>query len=362
MRVYWKIRLLNPEKLPRRGPCFFYGNHSNMLDAFILNCFTPWSDPTGGVLTQEFYRRKFIRWSLLNFDVHPTKKRLAEPKLIRAIKGMIDRDRKIVIYPEGGSRWDGTPMPWIETTAKIFLRSDIPVYPVVMHGSYATWPRWADYPRRGLIEVEVLDPIQLPRDTPLDLALQKYQQPIAFDESIVPDRFKPWKAKRPASGIHRLLYRDPDTGEQDGIFTPDGHVVQNQSGSIRYRMCADSSLVDEVSGKLFTTSELYDRISKLPPQSDSNGVFLANVVDYSTEDEFPNLVQHGQSRATLFDDHIEVRGSASKRSIDFEDVIGFDVERNSKLQVFTANEMHQFYFTENGSALGWRDAIHRLMN
>ena len=332
-----------------------------MLDAFILNCFTPWSDPTAGVLTREYYRSRFLRWALYNFDVHPTRKRMAEPNLIRAIRRMVENGRKIVIYPEGGSRWCGTPMDWIESTAKIFARSGVPVYPILMHGSYVSWPRWANYPRRGKIEIEVRDPINLTRSTPPDEALSAYQAPVNFDECQTPERLKPKRAFKPASGIHRLLYRDPDTGQQDAIISPDGVHVQNKSGSINLQMLPDSSLIDVKSGETFLTSELYLQISAIPLQRDTRGCHLKNHVEFSSETDFPNLNKHGRADACLYDDRIEIETQSDKRVIELEHVIGVDVERNLKLQIFSRNEMFQLSFVEDGSALGWKDAIQRII-
>lgn len=362
VRWYWDVKLLNPEKLPAKGPCFIYGNHSNMLDAFILNCFTPWNDPTAGVLTREFYRNGFLKWALGTFDVHPTRKRLPEPGLIRTVKRMVDNGRKIVIYPEGGARWSGEPMLWIETTAKIFLRSGIPVYPVITHGSYVSWPRWADHPRRAKIEIEVLDPIELPRSTPFEEALAIYKKPLAFDECRVPDHLKPSRAKNPAAGIHRLLYRDPDTGEQDGLVTTDGTAITNTSGSISLTMNPDSSVMDARTGETSYLSDWYNRITQLPLLKSSDGSYLNNIVEFNSETEFPNLLGHGTSQVYLYDDHITVSSRNVDRTIEFDKIIGIDVERNRKLQVYYKDEMFQLDFTGTGSALGWHNAIQQLTN
>ena len=138
----WRPRRVGPEPFPE-GPCFFYGNHSNMLDPFVLNAFTPWARPTAGVMTLERLRRGTAAWAFRRIGLLPTRKRIPEPPLIRAIYRLLDEGRQVVIYPEGGQRWDGRPMPWIEATAKLFIKARVPVYPVVTHGSYLGWPRWA---------------------------------------------------------------------------------------------------------------------------------------------------------------------------------------------------------------------------
>ncbi len=359
VRVLWHPRLPGGAEALRKGPCFIYGNHSNRWDPFILNCFTPWSDPTGGVMTQEFFRKPFLKWALSRIDLHPTRKRMADPHLIRVFHRMVADGRKIVVYPEGGSRWTGRPEPWIRSTAKVFTRMGIPVYPVVTHGSYTSWPRWATYPRPGRVEVEILEPLTFTRDTPLEQAIQQLKAPIAFDENLAPEHLRPRWAYRPADGIHRLLYRDLQTGERDGLISRDGTYVENKDGSLRLKMLPDSRLLDERSGEIHLTGDLYERVRDMPLSKGPGGELLENNVEYHTEIDFPHLVGHGNVNARLFDDSIQLSGAAV-RSIPMTDLHGFDVERNFKLQLFLKGEMVQLSFVGEGSALAWRDALSRL--
>src|SRR5690625_7420975 len=78
-------------------------------------------------------------------------KYVTEPGIVREVIRMIDQRRMIVIFPEGGRRWDGRPKSWIESTMKLFWRMRIPVHPVQIHGSYLAWPRWADHYRKSKI-------------------------------------------------------------------------------------------------------------------------------------------------------------------------------------------------------------------
>ena len=360
IRVYWRPKLRKPSPLPKRGPCFFYGNHSNRWDPFILNCFTPYFDGTGGVMTQEFFRTPFLAWALRSLDLHPTRKRIAEPHLIRTLYRMLNEGRKVVIYPEGGSRWTGRPDPWITSTAKVFVKAGVPVYPVVMHGSYTSWPRWATYPRPGRVEVEVLPPLTFERRAPLDEAMAKLKAPILFDENDLPDRLRPRWAYRPAAGIEKLLYRDPQTGTWGGLYTPDGTRVASRDGDLRFTMLPDSRLRDEATGDLHLTGKLYDQVKALPVLVDADGAFLRNRVAVHHETEFPNLQPRGDGEAVLFADAIRIKAGDFERTLGLEALVNVGIERNFKLQLFGEDEMVQLSVVHEGSALAWQDAITRL--
>lgn len=357
----WRPVLLNPEAFPASGPCFFYGNHSNMLDAFMINKFTRWGHATAGLMTQERLRKGLTARCLKGLGLLPTRKRVPEPHLIRNLYRLLDAGRQVIIYPEGGQRWDGRPMPWIEATAKLFVRCGVPVYPILVHGSYLGWPRWASYPRPARIQVEVLPPLRFERRTPIEEALPRLQAPIAtHDDTDAPETTRPKRAYRPAAGIHRLLYRDPDTGANGGLFTPDGTCVVNRAGTLRLTMLPDSHLLDEQTGQCHATGDLYAQIRNLPLEKDRDGALIRNRVALHTEVAFPDLVPHGMVDAVLYDDAIRLSGTPPTLTLGLDTIRYADIERNYKLQLTLDDRMVQLSFVEDGSALHWLDTLQRL--
>ena len=360
--MIWRPQLSDKAKrLPIDGPCFVYGNHSHNYDPFILNLFTDWGYGTTGVLTQEYFRGKLSGSIMRDMRLIPTRKHIPEPHLIRKIFKKIENNERIVIYPEGGRRWDGRPLPWIESTAKIFIKCGVPIYPISTLGSYIAWPRWAKYPRRAKMRITCHEPLTFDRKAPFEDALAKLRAPIDFDENIVPDELKPNWAYRPADGIHRLLYRDPESGENGGIYTPDGTYIANRAGTLRFKMLPDSTLLDEKTNEVFTTAELYERVKQLPLQKNDAGALIENDVILHVEEQFPELTAHGTVRASLYEDGVSFKGKDIDWHVGLEDLIHAGIERSSKLQLFQKDRMLQLTFPfEGGSALHWQDVFYRL--
>ncbi len=341
-------------------PCFVYGNHSHNFDPFILNHFIPWGESTRGVITKEYHRGRLLRKILQDIELQPTRKHVPEPHLIREIYRMIAAKYAVLIYPEGGRRWDGRPAPWIESTAKVFVKSGIPIYPVITHGSYIAWPRWATYPRRSRVRVEVKPPLQFDRKAPFEEALGILKAQMAIDETIVPDDLKPYFAYKPAQGIHRLIYRDPVSGVNGGVSTPDGTYVANAAGTFRYKMQKDSTLLDEKTGEVHTTNTFYDQVRAMPLERDAGGAYIRNTVQMHTEEQFPRLDPHGKVEIALYPDEIRISGPSIHITLPLEDALYTGIERNSRLQLTLAAQMMQFTFDGEGSALQWEETIQRL--
>lgn len=365
IRAMWRPELVDEENFPE-GPCFIYGNHAHNLDPFMLNLFTAWGNSTSGVLTMEHMRKGPLAYLLRGIGLLATRKAVPEPHLIRKIYQRLDEGRMVVIYPEGGRRWDGRPKPWVASTAKLFARCGVPVYPVITEGSYVAGPRWARFSRPARIRIRCLEPLHFPRKTPVEKVLPELAAAIDIDENIVPDDVKPRWAFRPADGIERLLYRDPATGQSGGIYTPDGTTVVNSAGTLHLKMCPDSTLLDERSGEVHTTGDLYERISNLPLTPQADGSLVRNQVDLHTETlgdlNAPlNLTPHGRVEAALFADSLRIHGLGTNLSIGLEDIRFTGIERNYKLQLTLDDRMIQLSFVQGGSALQWSDTLRRLM-
>lgn len=357
---FWQLELRNPDALPE-GPCFIYGNHSHNLDPFFLNAFMPWGRSTAGIMTLEYFRHPLLAAALRSVHLFPTRKTVPEPHLIRTIYRLLEEKKIIVIYPEGGRRWDGRPKPWQPSTAKIFVKAGVPVYPVRTHGSYVGWPRWATYPRRARIQIEIGEPLQFDRRTPLDEALPQLKAPIAFDENRVSNAVRPTWAFRPAAGIHKLLYADPFTGDAMPLTTDDGCYVTNHAQTVRLRMQPDSSLLDERSGEVYYTGDLYEEIRARALHPLPDGALLRTTVHVHIENEFPTLIPLGLVAAALFPDHLHLPGvDAVGERIPLTDIPFWGIEKDCKLQLTLPERMVQLSFRGAGSALQWQDALRRL--
>ncbi|MEM1270448.1 MAG: lysophospholipid acyltransferase family protein [Bacteroidota bacterium] len=351
MRVLWRPKAVGIEHRPE-GASFVVGNHSNNMDPFLINLFTP--QPSAGVMAHDHVRAGLFARSLRAIGIFPTRKRVTEPGLVRHLFNLLEHDRSIVIYPQGGRSWDGRPLPWIlPSTLKLYAKTGAPVHPVRVQGSYVGWPRWADYPRPARIRVEFLEPHVFARsDTPATIE-QVLRPLIDEDESEPPAECRPRWAYKPASGIHRLLYRCPESGSFGTVTSPDGrHVV---TPTRRYRMHADSTLADVQSGETTTPTKLYAQLRKLPLDRSTTAPLLEQRVDvYIEADEA--YAPLGPHTARLFADRIELAG-ARRETFSLETIQSTDIGTNRRLHVYTSSGHRELRFEYGGSALGWMNVI-----
>ncbi len=350
-RVCWDLELLGGNELPP-GPCFIYGNHSGNYDPFIYNAFTRLGQSTAGVMTMEYLESGPIASLFQAVGIQGTRKRVPEPHLIRRIYEMLKAGRRVVIFPEGGRRWDGRPAPWIESTAKLFMRAGAPVYPVEIIGSYVAWPRWAPWPRPAHVKVKVHPALDF-SDTPtLEEGLIRLKEPISADETIVPEEVRPKWAFRPAVGLDRLLYRDPFTGEFGGVVVDGGSHATAKRGEHRWRVLPDSRLMHSDNDEPESTADLYERIQSFPLPEDRSQPLLTQ--QSTTWMSGPDPAKTSLT-IRLYHDRVEW----GERVLPLESIQYMGLERSDRLWLLVGHEQLNALF-KTGSALAWYDTLGRL--
>ena len=361
-QLLFNPRITNPENMPSTGPCFIYGNHSNYFDPFMINVGIT-QEPTAGVMTRDQFHKTLPRIFMDSIGIVPTSKYVPEPGIIRSVIRMIDQRRIIVIFPEGGRRWDGRPKSVIETTLKLFWKMKIPIHPVQIHGSHLSWPRWADHYRRASVEVRFMKPIHASDFDDFETFSEFCKDQINFNEYDPPIDAYPTSCKKPAAGIQRLLYRCPETGSSGTVYSPDGEHVYSRDAAFRYRMTHSSRLIDG-DGKEHSVLDLYDAINEMPMtwiDPSERIVLQHNGSQIFRIDEEHQLVKLDKAIVELTDERLSILMGSDQTHLPMEEMRYISVEQNHKISVTTADKMLQFTL-EGKSALQWQNYINRLKN
>lgn len=357
MRYMCNPRIEGREHMPTTGPVFLFGNHSNNFDPFILNHKLT-EEPTAGVMTSEYFRKKTSRLFMGSIGIVPTVKYVPDPGVIRDLVRMKDQKRMVVIYPEGGRRWDGQPKPVVESTLKVFYKFGLPVHGVRVHGNYLNWPRWASNPRRNNCILEFMKPFQASDFANFEAFRDACIEVLNIDDYNPPEECYPIKAKHPAKGIHKLLFRCPITGVSQMVNTPDGTIVSSSVADWQFTMDPASRLVD-AAGERHSLIDAYKEMCTLPMLADSEGMMLDQPADIFVEFEYPNLISKGSGTARLYRDRVEWEAGSESGVVPIEDILYISIEQSRKISLTTKEFMLQFVFPAT-SPLEWQHYLRRL--
>lgn len=357
-KYFFNPRITNPENAPKTGPCFIFGNHSNYFDPFLINVMMK-QEPTAGIMTRDQFHKTLPRIFMDSVGIVPTSKYVPEPGIIRSVIKMIDQERMIVIFPEGGRRWDGKPKPIIETTIKLFWKMGIPVHPVQIHGSYLGWPRWADHLRKSSMELRFIKPIHPSGFKDFQTFSDTCKSLLDFDEYHPPEEAFPYSCRKPAAGIQRLLYRCPQTGVSGAVFSPDGEHVFSRETDLSYRMNAGSRLVDS-HGEEQSIIRIFDQINSMPMETLYEDLLLEkNGCELYKINKEHQLVKLGRGLAQLRRDSFEVSYGSTHTRLPLNEIRYTSIEQNHKLTVTTPAQTLQIDLSGH-SALQWQLYLNRL--
>ncbi len=148
LRVFFKLylrwRVFNPERVPRTGPVILAANHASFLDPPLVGSALP-----RGIhyLARESLFRFPVVGSVLRYwDAVPVDRESGAGGLKIILERLLD-GAGIILFPEGTRSLDGNFLPARSGVGLAVIKSDAPVIPVRIFGSYQAWGRHMKFPR-----------------------------------------------------------------------------------------------------------------------------------------------------------------------------------------------------------------------
>lgn len=239
-RRLWKFHNVQPVfhgEFPD-PPYIFMGNHSHGDDPYI----------TGGVLgdTVHFMANidgvSNVQRVLSHLAAcYGKKKGAPDFAAIKKTIELLKEGEAVGIYPEGDRSWDGETAPFIPGSTALASKYKIPLVLAIQRGNYLSFPRWADYPRQGRIQidyytitkedVESMSAEELEKKVTELLYVNDIKDPL--NQGVV------FTGENLASGIQRLLWICPSCGKQDSLAGDGDDIL---CGECRSRWTLDGSL------------------------------------------------------------------------------------------------------------------------
>ena len=187
LRYAYNIEVRGLETIRKlEAPFVLVGNHTNILDPFILNTIVP--HPIHWVTSDGNMRTPLMRFLLLKLvGSIPKSKAIPDIETVNWIVEVIRKKKGVVgLFPEGQASWDGRSMPSFPATAKLLKILKAPVLLGKTSGGYLSLPRWSRFRRKGRIILDfsiLFTPEELKSSHP-DTIFAKLESGLAHDDTI----------------------------------------------------------------------------------------------------------------------------------------------------------------------------------
>ncbi len=162
LRLWIHLEISGKPNLPAEYPFIALFNHQSIFDPFIVTAFL---DKRIAFLTKSTsFSRRFERYVLRIGRGIPTTRYRTDPSVVRHILLFLERGIPVGIFPEGERSWDGELQDFKVSVIRILTALRVPIVPVINRGSFEFMPRWAKFPRRQTVSIDVRGPFCLMPD------------------------------------------------------------------------------------------------------------------------------------------------------------------------------------------------------
>ena len=157
--VYFRMRRMGMEHVPRSGPVIFAANHRSFLDPFVIGTLT--RRPVYYVAKKELFAHPVAGWLLSRLGAFPIDRGAGDQQAMETARRILERGDCVVIFPEGTRKRPGTLGQPRRGMGRLALQTGAPVVPVAVLGTEAVRRGWRIRPPR--VTLRCGRPLSFPR-------------------------------------------------------------------------------------------------------------------------------------------------------------------------------------------------------
>ncbi|HZR19001.1 MAG TPA: lysophospholipid acyltransferase family protein [Verrucomicrobiae bacterium] len=161
-KFYFGWRVCNPERVPLTGPVILASNHASFVDPPLVGAGI--KRGINYLARENLFRFPVLGWILHHWQVVPVDREGGGAKGLKAIIDRLLAGGAIVLFPEGTRTRDGRLQPARSGIGLTVIKSQAPVVPVRVFGTFEAYHREMRFPR------------------PWHRVVVKYGEPMLFEQ------------------------------------------------------------------------------------------------------------------------------------------------------------------------------------
>lgn len=157
-KVYFRWRIHHADRVPLTGPVILASNHTSYLDPPLVGCALP--RPINYLARDSLFRFPIFGQVVRSWNAIPVDRSGTSPAGLRNVLNRIDSGGSVVLFPEGTRSHDGNLQPARSGIGLVVIKSDAPVVPVRIIGTFEAYGRKMIIPRPRRVQVIYGKPLQ----------------------------------------------------------------------------------------------------------------------------------------------------------------------------------------------------------
>lgn len=160
-RCYFRWRVFNPERVPQTGGVVLASNHASYLDPPLVGAGL--RRPIAYLARATLFNFAPMAWLLRNWNVVPVDRDGGSGAGLRVILDRLHAGSAIILFPEGTRTRDGKLQVARSGIGLIVIKSEEPVVPVRVFGTYEAYGRHMPVPLPRRMMVKYGEPLRFER-------------------------------------------------------------------------------------------------------------------------------------------------------------------------------------------------------
>lgn len=155
--IYFRWRVFHPERVPKTGPVILASNHLSFLDPPLVG-----SGLDRGInylARKTLFRYPGIGTLLRSWNAVPVDRDGGSAAGLKEILDRLKRGGAIIMFPEGTRSRNGQLQPGRSGIGLAIMKSDAPVIPVRVFGTYEAYGKGVKLPRPHRVQVKYGQPM-----------------------------------------------------------------------------------------------------------------------------------------------------------------------------------------------------------
>jgi 1-acyl-sn-glycerol-3-phosphate acyltransferase len=156
--TYFRWRIFNPERVPLTGPVILASNHASYLDPPLVGSALP--RDINYMARETLFRFPVVGAILRSWNAVPVDRDGGGASGLRNILDRLHQGGAIILFPEGTRTRDGKLQPVRSGIGLTVIKSEAPVIPVRVFGTYEAFGRHMKFPRPKRVAVKYGEPMK----------------------------------------------------------------------------------------------------------------------------------------------------------------------------------------------------------
>jgi len=157
-KLYFRWRVYNSERVPSEGPVILASNHASFLDPPLVGAGV--KRGINYLARENLFRFPVMGWVLRNWQVVPVDREGGGARGLKAILDRLLEGGAIILFPEGTRTRDGKLQPARSGIGLTVIKSDAPLVPVRVFGTFEAYGLQMRFPRPRRVAVKYGQPMR----------------------------------------------------------------------------------------------------------------------------------------------------------------------------------------------------------